>query len=151
MNPNVSGLRYKAGLLCLYCIGWFGCSDADTSQGSASSEVIRPMLEFRVDTPEQRLTTATVSRKTKTSTSYKKYVDSVRAAKDRWAQWVRAHPFSNRNADFIKGVDSIPKRDRPDLAAEYYFLRTVDPALGIVPRERLFAADEQGLVQSFES
>ena len=86
MNPNVSGLRYKAGLLCLYCIGWFGCSDADTSQGSTSSEVIRPNTEFR-DTPtEQRLTTATVSRKTKTSTSYKKYVDSVRAAKDRWAQ-----------------------------------------------------------------
>ena len=34
-------------------------------------------------------------------------------------------------------LKAIPKRDRPDLAFEQDFLRTLDPTTGEVPRERL--------------
>jgi PKD repeat protein len=79
---------------------------------------------------------------TRSSSNHHRYIDSIDAEKDRWAAWIGAHPYANRSSAFIRSVDSIPKKDRPDLAAEHDFLMTVDPALGLVPRERLFVADE---------
>ena len=40
-----------------------------------------------------------------------------------------------------EALRAIPKKDRPDLAAEQDFLLTMDPATGTVPKERLFAAN----------
>ncbi len=40
-------------------------------------------------------------------------------------------------------LKQIPKKDRPDLAAELDALLTIDPATGIVPRERLWAASRR--------
>lgn len=77
------------------------------------------------------------------SALHRRYIDSVDAAKDRWAAWIGAHPYATRSAEFIRKVDSIPKKDRPDLAAEHDFLMTVDPVLKTVPKERLFVAEEQ--------
>ena len=37
-------------------------------------------------------------------------------------------------------LKDIPKYDRPDLAAEFEFLKTVDPSLGYIPTERLIKA-----------
>ena len=37
-------------------------------------------------------------------------------------------------------LQDIPKYDRPDLAAEFEFIKTMDPALGYVPVERLVKA-----------
>jgi photosystem II stability/assembly factor-like uncharacterized protein len=42
----------------------------------------------------------------------------------------------------IVNLKEIPKYDRPDLAAEFEYIKTVDPSLGYVPRERLIEAQE---------
>ena len=52
-----------------------------------------------------------------------------------------AHPFNTRPHLTPTELRAIPKRDRPDLAAEQDFLLTMDPATGTVPRERLWEAD----------
>lgn len=52
-----------------------------------------------------------------------------------------AHPYSTREHLTEDELRSIPKKDRPDLAAEQDFLRTLDPASGEIPVERLFAAN----------
>ena len=142
MNPSVSGLLRHAGILSLMYIGWIGCSDADHSPGEPVPDVTKPIADQRIRIAEKQMATDLVAAKAKASARSSRYVDSISSAKDRWAAWVRKHPFSNRNADFIKGVDGIPKRDRPDLAAEHDFLKKVDPALGIIPKERLFTAEE---------
>jgi len=142
MNPSVSGLLRHAGILSLMYIGSIGCSDADHSPGEPVPGVTKPIADQQTRIAEKQMATDLVAVKAKASARRNRYVDSISSAKDRWAAWVRKHPFSNRNADFIKGVDSTPKRDRPDLAAEHDFLKKVDPALGIIPKERLFTAEE---------
>src|SRR5690606_36041148 len=52
-----------------------------------------------------------------------------------------AHPYSRRPPTTPEELRQIPKRDRPDLAAEQYFLLTMDPATGQVPIERLYQAN----------
>jgi hypothetical protein len=53
------------------------------------------------------------------------------------AEFLAQHPFSNREILSPEQLKAVPKRDRPDLAFEQDFLRTLDPATGDVPRERL--------------
>jgi len=61
-----------------------------------------------------------------------------------YEQYLRDHPYNNRPKLTKKEWKKIlPKKDRPDLAAEQDFFMTVDPALKIVPRERLIQAFEK--------
>ncbi|MCE2833535.1 MAG: GEVED domain-containing protein [Chitinophagaceae bacterium] len=143
MNSKISRLLGYAGIFSILYIGWVGCSDAGKSNRLPRPTVIDKVSQQVDRDMGKRQALATLSSKPGASVTRDHFVDSISSAKDRWAQWVRRHPFANRGDSFIRRVDSIPKRDRPDLAAEHYFLRTVDPALGIVPKERLFVADEQ--------
>lgn len=52
-----------------------------------------------------------------------------------------AHPYNTRPLIDSEALRAIPKKDRPDLAAEQDFLLTMDPATGTVPIERLFEAN----------
>ena len=58
--------------------------------------------------------------------------------------FLRNHPYNQRvkltPAEWKK---RLPKKDRPDLAAEQDFFMTLDPALKMVPRERLIQAFEK--------
>ena len=54
------------------------------------------------------------------------------------AAFLAEHPYSKRELLTKEQLKEIPKQDRPDLAFEQDFLRTLDPATGNVPRERLF-------------
>jgi len=58
-------------------------------------------------------------------------------AREEYEKFINTHPYSNRNGITREDLKAIPKADRPDLAYEQDFLRTLDPALGRVPRERL--------------
>jgi PKD repeat protein len=141
-----SSLSIKLGFAVIFSLLFFcmtGCSEAGHSPEKARSE-------FGGGTPKNKgskagsLNAENVSRQTAHFKGTRnRNIDSVARKKDLWADWIRSHPFANRTTDFIRSVDKIPKRDRPDLAAEHDFLMTVDPALRIVPKERLFLADEQ--------
>ena len=64
--------------------------------------------------------------KNKKETNYNKYVKNY---------------FNNLDKQkSIKNLKDIAKYDRPDLAAEFEFIKTLDPALGYVPTERLIKA-----------
>ncbi len=56
------------------------------------------------------------------------------------AKLIAEHPYSKRKLLTKEELKSIPKKDRPDLAFEQDFLRTLDPETGDVPRERLLEA-----------
>lgn len=51
------------------------------------------------------------------------------------------HPYTLRAPMSRAELKAIPKADRPDLAMEQDFLRTMDPKTGTVPRERLWVAN----------
>ncbi|MDX1419338.1 MAG: hypothetical protein R3181_05175 [Rubricoccaceae bacterium] len=65
-------------------------------------------------------------------------LDADRAA---FEAMLAAHPYSTRPRMTREQLRAIPKRDRPDLAIEQDFLRTLDPATGEVPVERKYAAN----------
>ena len=142
MNSKISRLLGYSGLFSILYIGWVGCSDVGQSNRRPKPQVIHKVRQQVGREMGERQALATLSSKPGTSVLRNHYIDSISSAKDRWAQWVRRHPFANRSADFIRSVDSIPKRDRPDLAAEHDFLMTVDPTLRTIPKDRLFVADE---------
>lgn len=52
-----------------------------------------------------------------------------------------AHPFMQRPLRTPADLRALPKKDRPDLAAEQDFLLTMDPATGTVPVELLWEAN----------
>ncbi|NVK28541.1 MAG: PKD domain-containing protein [Flavobacteriia bacterium] len=59
-----------------------------------------------------------------------------------YRKMLSSHPFSQRNIS-VEELESIPKRDRPDLAWEQDYLATIDPALGRPAPERLNAVYQQ--------
>lgn len=61
------------------------------------------------------------------------------AERDAYEQYLRQHPFNNRPRMTPKEwKQKVDKRDRPDLAWEQDFLRTMDPSTRKPERERLF-------------
>lgn len=69
--------------------------------------------------------------------------DPVELQKIRWAKTLAAHPYSKRKVLTPKERKATPKADRPDLAYELDVLKTMDPALGYVPQDRLDLAREK--------
>ncbi|KAB2815665.1 PKD domain-containing protein [Phaeocystidibacter marisrubri] len=57
--------------------------------------------------------------------------------KSKYREIIANHPFAQRKAMTVEELNSIPKKDRPDLAWEQNFLATIDPALGRPAPERL--------------
>ena len=62
------------------------------------------------------------------------------ANRGKYEQYLENHPFANRKHYSKAELKAIPKEDRPDLAWEQDFLRTMDPALGRPANERLITA-----------
>jgi surface protein len=58
----------------------------------------------------------------------------------KYEQYIESHPFSKRKHYSKQELKAIPKQDRPDLAWEQDFLRTLDPVLGRPAPERLIEA-----------
>ncbi len=69
--------------------------------------------------------------------------DRVEAAKDAWGKMLTSHPFYTRPHMNEEEIEEHPAEDGPDLAAELDFMKTMDPALGAVPRERLVKANQE--------
>ncbi|GAB5558070.1 MAG: hypothetical protein SchgKO_22830 [Schleiferiaceae bacterium] len=63
--------------------------------------------------------------------------------KERYAQRLERHEYSNRPRLTPEEWKAIPKKDRPDLAWEQDFLETMDPALGRPAPERLKIAHQR--------
>ncbi len=64
--------------------------------------------------------------------------DSLRKVQARQAfrAFLASHPYGQNKHLSYDEWKTIPKPDRPDLAAEQDYLRTLDPRLGYVPHER---------------
>lgn len=61
------------------------------------------------------------------------------AERDAYEQYLRQHPFNNRpRMSPEEWKKKVPKRDRPDLAWEQDFLRTMDPRTKKPERDRLY-------------
>jgi len=58
---------------------------------------------------------------------------------EEYIEFINNHPFAKKSHN-SNDYQSLPKQDRPDLAAEQDYLMTIDPQLKVVPRERLFNA-----------
>ncbi len=70
--------------------------------------------------------------------------DRVEAAKDAWGKMLTSHPFYTRpHRNEEERNEQHPAEDGPDLAAELDFMKTMDPALGAVPHERLIKANQE--------
>ncbi|HZV69283.1 MAG TPA: GEVED domain-containing protein [Saprospiraceae bacterium] len=69
--------------------------------------------------------------------------DTVEATKQAWGKLLASHPYYNRTPVVEEESEEIPGADRPDLAFELRFMQTMDPALGAVPYERLYAASRE--------
>ncbi len=59
-------------------------------------------------------------------------------SKEEYEQFINNHPFKTRPRLTPEQIKKIDKRDRPDLAWEQDFLRTMDPATGKPERGRLY-------------
>jgi photosystem II stability/assembly factor-like uncharacterized protein len=57
-----------------------------------------------------------------------------------YVEYINNHPYSKRKLLTKEELKKIPKKDRPDLAFEQDFLRTMDPATRSIPKGRLVAA-----------
>ncbi|MGB3078134.1 MAG: GEVED domain-containing protein, partial [Saprospiraceae bacterium] len=67
--------------------------------------------------------------------------DKIESTKHAWGDLLSSHPYYNRSVRSKKEWNKIPSQDRPDLAFELDFLKTMDPATGEVPYERLYNAN----------
>ncbi|MFZ1676949.1 MAG: GEVED domain-containing protein [Saprospiraceae bacterium] len=68
-------------------------------------------------------------------------LDSIESSKLAWGDRITHHPFYTRPHKSKEEWEETPAQDRPDLAFELDFMKTMDPALGAVPYERLFKAN----------
>lgn len=67
--------------------------------------------------------------------------DAPLSEKEALEKMLSEHPFAKRTPMTEQELKAIPKKDRPDLAIEQDFLRTMDPETGTIPIERLFEAN----------
>lgn len=89
----------------------------------------------------------------KSSFFYQNFVDSLYYSENfipdyiiqrqKWEKFLANHPYSKTKHKTAGEWKEIPKADRPDLAVQLDFFKTVDPALGYVPYSRLKAASEE--------
>ncbi len=61
--------------------------------------------------------------------------------REAYEKMLAEHPFNQRARMTSEELKAIPKKDRPDLAIEQDFLRTMDPSTGTIPVERLLQAN----------
>ena len=64
----------------------------------------------------------------------------VEKERKNYAEFLKSHPYANREHISIKDLKKLPKRDRPDLAFEQDFLKTIDPLTGKLHKDRLLKA-----------
>lgn len=57
-----------------------------------------------------------------------------------YIEYINNHPYSKRKLLTKEELKKIPKKDRPDLAFEQDFLRTMDPATRSIPKDKLVEA-----------
>ena len=64
--------------------------------------------------------------------------------KNEYAAYLKNHPYTKRAPLSRKDLRAMPKKDRPDLAFEQDFLKTMDPSTRKLHQERLVAALKYG-------
>ncbi|MDB9732168.1 T9SS type A sorting domain-containing protein [Polaribacter sp.] len=62
-----------------------------------------------------------------------------------YATYLEQHPYANRLPLTLEELKEIPKKDRPDLAFEQDFLKTMDPKTKQLPQDRLLKAINYGV------
>src|SRR5687767_809149 len=67
-------------------------------------------------------------------------LEEIENAKLAWGDLLDCHPYYNRPHLTKEEWKKIPGNNRPDLAAELDFLKTMDPVLRAVPSDRLYKA-----------
>ncbi len=71
------------------------------------------------------------------------YVKKIQPAdREAFEVFLSDHPYNNINLS-DEEIESLPKKDRPDLAFQQDFLRTLDPQIGRPTPERLFPIIKQ--------
>ncbi len=68
---------------------------------------------------------------------YKVYLEYDR---NKYAEFLKSHSYANRKYVSIEDLKKISKRDRPDLAFEQDFLKTIDPHTKKLHKDRLLKA-----------
>jgi photosystem II stability/assembly factor-like uncharacterized protein len=68
-----------------------------------------------------------------------------------YATYLANHSYSNRTSLTRKELEAIPKKDRPDLAFEQDFLKTIDPNTKMLHQERLVKALNYGVQMKKEA
>lgn len=74
------------------------------------------------------------------------FFDKPMNEKERFSKFLKEHPFNNRERNFDLDEENELHTDRPDLAAEQDFLRTMNPALGRPTPENI-----PGIIRSMRS
>ena len=69
--------------------------------------------------------------------------DDALSEREAYEQMLAEHPYTQRAPMTREEIKALPKKDRPDLAAEQNFLLTMDPETGDIPIERLFEANRR--------
>ncbi|TAE17339.1 MAG: T9SS C-terminal target domain-containing protein [Bacteroidetes bacterium] len=67
-------------------------------------------------------------------------IDENARKKESYKTFIQSHPYYIGRPQTMADIKAMPKRDRPDLALEHEFLKTVDPNTHTVPSERLWQA-----------
>lgn len=67
--------------------------------------------------------------------------EGVASEREAYETFLNEHPYANRTPITRDELKAIPKKDRPDLAAEQQFLLTMDPDTRTIPIERLYEAN----------
>lgn len=70
-------------------------------------------------------------------------MSSIECRRQEWESFLSHHSYTYTDHKVDEEWKNLPKQDRPDLAMQFDFFKTVDPSLGEVPNERLKIADEQ--------
>ena len=70
-------------------------------------------------------------------------IDWIEEKRRAFQDFLQHHPYQNTSKLDKKALKKIPKKDRPDLAFQQDYLRTLDPQLGYVPHERKIKAYQE--------
>ncbi|MEP6647656.1 MAG: GEVED domain-containing protein [Saprospiraceae bacterium] len=105
--------------------------------------VLFTVLLFTFFFLSQRFHYSKIAQTTQLRGNYCDNIDSIENIKQAWGELITHHPFTTRPHLSEEVAEEELATDRPDLAFELDFLKTMDPALGAVPYERLFSANQE--------
>lgn len=126
-------------LLVAFCFIWNPLVPKSTA--NRRTEVAK--IDFPKSQESRQENTVTQASILETKKNQLSLIDPLELKKQQWAALVASLPYSKREQKTPEEWKQIPKYDRPDLAIELDILKTMDPALGVVPQDRLEIARAQ--------